>query len=173
MSSCIPFTQSWHSLPPWKTVIAAGQVKQIWFHSYLVTLRFSFSWAGCNKIRLVPPGLGRNLLPSRLEMDGENPDWLWLAAGLWGAGSSAVYWRGKEGWMDRGEGHGRQNREKSISRPSESSLWYELVQIFPFSLSHKGMVHSTPITETPRKRDVWRQILQKILGGWKIQSYSP
>lgn len=55
--------------------------------------------------------------------------------------------------MDRGEGQGRQNREKSISRPSVSFLWYELVQIFPFSLSHKGMVHSTPITETPRKRD--------------------
>lgn len=122
VSSCIPFTQSWHSLPPWKMVIAAGQVKQIWFHSYLVTLRFSFSWAGCNKIRLVPPGLGRNLLPSRLEMDGENPDWLWLPAGLWGAGSSAVYWRGKEGWMDRGEGQGRKDREKSISWPSVSFL---------------------------------------------------
>lgn len=32
-----------------------------------------------------------------LEMDGENPDWLWLAAGLWGAGSSAEGKR--DGWI--------------------------------------------------------------------------
>lgn len=63
MSNCIPLAQSWHSLPAWKTAMAARQVKQIWFHSYLVTVRFSLSCTCCNRIRLVPVSLRRNPVP--------------------------------------------------------------------------------------------------------------
>lgn len=56
--------------------------------------------------------------------------------------------------MDRGE-KGRGGEEgvggESISRPGVCVLQYERGQIPNLPLSHKEMVQSTPITETPRK----------------------
>lgn len=96
-SNFISFTQSWHSLPAWKAVIAARQVKQIWFHSYLVTVRFSFSCAGCNRICLVPLGLGRNLLPSSAG-DGQRQRWLTVAGGgSVGSGFISALFRSQKG----------------------------------------------------------------------------
>lgn len=60
VSNCIPLAQSRHSPAAWRAAMAARQVKQIWFHSYLVTVRFSFSCAGGNRICLVPARPGRN-----------------------------------------------------------------------------------------------------------------
>lgn len=57
------------------------------------------------------------------------------------------------------EGQGRWGKGESISQPSVSFLWYELVQIPLFSLSHKGTVQGTPITDTTSEKDIWRQNL--------------
>lgn len=147
MSHCIPFTQSWYSLSAWKMVIATRPVKQIGFHSYLVTVRFSFSSTACNTIFHVPPlASGEIFCLAWLEMDRENSDWLWLEAGLWGAGSSAVCCGGKDEWMHREMRWEKQRSVGSIPRPSESFSWYELNKISLCSLSHKGKFHSTPIT---------------------------
>ena len=157
MSNCIPFTQSWHSLSAWKMAVAAGQVKQIWFHSYLVTVRFLSPAAGCNRIRLVPLGLGRNLLPSRAG-DGRREPWLTVAGGG-SVGSGLISSllereRGMDGWR----GGAREVGKGEINKPAEcwlSAAWAgSEFPLFPFHIKR----WSTAL-QSQKKTDILRQIL--------------
>lgn len=74
VSDCIPFTQYWHPMSRGKIVIAAGQVKQIWFHSYLVTVRFLSPALAVTEYALFPSASGEIFCLAGLEMDGANPD---------------------------------------------------------------------------------------------------
>lgn len=159
MNYCIPFTQSWYSLSAWKMAVAARQVKQIWFHSYLVTVRFSFSCTACNKICLVLLGLRRNLLPSRAR-DGRREPWLTVPGGG-SVGSKLISSllereRGRNGLREGVKEIGKR-KGRSISQPRVSFFLYERNFPFPpFSLFRMKGWSTAPQSHSLRnKKDIY------------------
>lgn len=180
MNYCIPFTQSWYSLSAWKMAVAARQVKQIWFHSYLVTVRFSFSCTACNRICHVLLGLRRNLLPSRAR-DGRREPWLTVPGGG-SVGSKLISSllereRGRNGLREGVKEIGKR-KGRSISQPRVSFFLYERnFPFFPSFLSFAwrvGPQHPNHTHWEIKRIYIYieRLILQTVLAGQRIQSYT-